>query len=160
MLSLWCHMAKRHISHAFCLLYLIFPTKQLHMKLCDWLNSVEVTSSSHFYLSARRSWLTTFLRDRSTETVSTSLSISHLARRAVQSGLLNWHPHPSKCVVQWATSPFRVLPSGACAVISSALGACPAPPLGCHPILSLSSPRFSCPGFVVFLVNSLSRSGL
>ena len=58
-----------------------FPTMHVHVEHCDWLNSMKATSSSHFdYLSAGRSQLATFLRDRTTEMVSISLSSSYLAR--------------------------------------------------------------------------------
>ena len=55
---------------------LSFSRHAMHVEHCDWLNSVKVTSSGHFnYLSAGRSQLATFLRDRTTKTVSISLLI-------------------------------------------------------------------------------------
>ena len=66
-------MVKRRNSHAFCLLYLDFPAKHVHMELCDWLNFLRVTYSGHFsYLSARRSQLKTFTLDETIVEVSIS----------------------------------------------------------------------------------------
>ena len=57
----------------------------VHVELSDWLGSVQATSSRRFgYLSAGRSWLTMFLRNRSSKTVSILASLICLARR----------PHP------------------------------------------------------------------
>ena len=60
-------------SRVFCLLYPDFPTKHVHVELCDWLNLLRVTSSSHFsYLRARRSQLKTFILDETIMEVSIS----------------------------------------------------------------------------------------
>ena len=59
--------------------------------------SAGMTSSGHFaYLSAGRSWLATFIRDRTTEKVSISPSLTRLAR----------HPHPMLNVLAlWVVHP-------------------------------------------------------
>ena len=58
-----------------------YGTVHVHMERCDWLNFCKVTSSGHFaYLSAGRSRLATFIRDWTTEKVSISPSLTHLAR--------------------------------------------------------------------------------
>ena len=63
--------AKTPNFHAFCLLYPDSPTKHVHMELCDWLKHLRVTPSSHFfYLSARKSWLETFILDEAIVEVS------------------------------------------------------------------------------------------
>ena len=66
-------MVKRPNSRTFCLLYPDFPTKHMHMELCDWLNFLKVKSSGYFtYLSARRSWLKTSTPDETIAEVSPS----------------------------------------------------------------------------------------
>ena len=61
----------------------LFPPTHVHMEHSDWLDSVKVTSGGRFgYLSARRSQLTTFLRNHSSRTVSTLTCLHHLTRRS------------------------------------------------------------------------------
>ena len=109
----------------------------MHVEHHDWLNSMKATSSGHFdYLSAGRSRLATFLRDRTTEMVSISLSSSHLAR----------HPCPSLGIL----APLRHCPAGG----QSAQHPHECGRFGCRPVLSPSSTRFFRPRFMVFLTTS------
>ena len=83
--------AKRPNSHAFCLLYPDFPTKHVHMELCNWLKHLRVTPSGHFfYLSTRKSWLETFILDEAI--VEVSPPRPYYPDRQYSLPYLLWHP--------------------------------------------------------------------
>ena len=59
-----------------------FPATHVHVEHSDWLDSVKAKSSGRFhYLSARRSWLASFLWNHSSKVVSILTYLPRLARR-------------------------------------------------------------------------------